>query len=706
MTSAGRVSRLGRRVRGGRSVVVHNFVAAEVIEVPTTTTAFANGMTNSILHSRAIAVDPISGDVTHLYYRNSDLQVVLSRQAGGTGSFVETVATSSIPNAGDDHCSIKAIYDDQGVLCIWLGSHSDSERYYELPVGVTLISEAMRVTPRVPGGASLESAATYHDPVRLNDNAIAVLWRTGGSGNGSNYLDIKRAGVWTRQPIVLDGISDNVSFYANTFGVEEATGRHPNRLYISFQCRPTTDAATAFGLWLIYTDSEGASGSWRKWKSGAVLATGARVSQLAGAEVENIPDAYTDPTFSFYYGLQGMTVTPDGCAVITMYYAPATPPAGSYGFSDYGTATGPATVWAWRCNPDASTVFKRAIRTFGEVNVIGLSRPTAVATDNNIYVFYSKQLSTDPAGSGRMCVVEAVGPSLSAANEQDVFGRNVFIDVKNADFVFDRNEWTRNRRLLWRGMKAGASGTTVSNSPFVAEITILSTAPTLKMPPEFFGSTVLDWVLDPDFASLDGSNNIQSCPDQSGNGSSRDLAQATSGDRPSVVVYDGHNAARCDGSNDFLAITAGLARTAPSTSNKFRLVGIFTMQAWVLGDRMCDVNGALIFQSPSGSGIRINHGTSVLSTTGLNAGLTRKVAALFTASTADQLQLADGAPTTGASAGSTITGTQVVIGAGNGGGLAAQIDVHYMFALRRDWTAFEQYQWNSYAKNRLPTQLV
>lgn len=693
MTLLGRGSRLGRGTRAGRRPPF--FVSAEAVDVPTPTNAYAHRATNSILHARPIAVNPVNDDVFQAYYKHPDLQVVVRKQIGGTGAFTETLATATICDATDDHCSLKMIVDDQQKLCIWLGSHSDQERYYELAAGSTVLSETQRVNPRVPGGGALEAFATYHDPVRLVDGAVAVLWRNGGSGNGNNYVDIKRAGTWVRKPIVLNGTTDNVSFYPNTFVCEGAASRHPNRLWIGFQCRPSTDPATAFGLWLIYSDDEGTT--WRAWSNGSLMPTGARLFQLGPALVENVPDAYTDPAYSYYYGLQGMCVGLDGCPVITMYYAPATPPAGNY-----GSPTGHVSVYGWRCDADAGSYIKQTLRTFTEPEIVGLSRPTPLVKGNILYVFFSNVLSD---GSSRMSAVAAYGPTLASPTTLAVFGRNFPIDAKDADFCFDRNTFAQGTGpLYWHYMKAGATGTTTSNSPVCALVTFPTAQPTIKAPPEIVGANALDWAFDPDDSIDDGTGHASQGDDSSGN--SRHRTQPTSASRPAILTgYDGHKALRYDGSNDWMSIPGGLSRPAPDASNKLRLWGIFTMRAWVSGDRMMDINGALIFQSPSGVTIRINHGTSSASATGLSAGLTRKVSALFTGSASDTLQVNDGTPGFGNS-GATITGTQVIFGAGNGGGLPAQIDEHYICAIRRDFTAWETWQINNYAKLRLPTYLV
>jgi hypothetical protein len=668
---------------GVTSAPVFIFTASEVLSIPQTTTAVANVDTNVTKTARPIATDMVNGHMYMGTYRNSDLQIVIAKQTGGTGAFVETVATSTIVDVSDNHCSLKLIVDDTGRLNVWLGSHSNQEKYWVAPSpGDALITDATLISPRVAGGAALEAQATYHDPVRLNDGAIGVTWRSGVSGNGDQYFDVKRAGTWVRKPRVLNGTSTGVDFYVDNLAIEEATSVHPNRIYMGFSCRPSQDPATAFGKWLIYSDDEG--DHWRAWKTGAILPAGAQIADLTDALVEAIPDAYTDANYSFFFGNQGLCVGLDGVPTLTAYYGPATAPVGLP--NGYGTPTGSLGIYAWRCNPATGTVVKQTLATcpgFG-TTTLGVSISTPVWKGSQLACFYSKRLASDAAGVGRMYCAKADGDSLANPTELEVFSRNYVQDVRDTTFCFDMAAWAQGSGALkWLFMKASNSGLQASNAPAVATVTFSTTQPVIKDPTEIanqiYGANALDWRLRSDSRTLDVSNNVQTGIDLSGN--TRNFGSASSSVRPSIVTVSGRDFWRFDGTDDQLILTGGLARPAPDATHQYYIWLVGANVTWTASDQIVNANGAVIYQSASGTNTRMNHGISGQSAAGMSLGTYRVVRALFTGSTSDTLQIDGGAVVTGTSSGTTISGTAVMIG-GAAGFAWSNVDIGEVFALR------------------------
>jgi hypothetical protein len=642
-------------------------------------TAYTIDDTNATITSRNVCTRQSDGTVAIVYYRNSDGAPTVAIQLNGVGQAVHYPGTIT-GNGGitDNHNSICCWWDARGFLNVILENHSAQECYW---VGTSTsdftMTNAGKVSPRVPGGGALEANSTYHDPHPFNDGRVALAWRTGGSGDGDLVIDLQAAdGSWTRQnTAALSGHVDTVSFYLNPIMVEKPGSLRPDRLWVVTQVREATGAATARGLWGMYSDDYGVS---FKARDGTALPSHPRLSDLGPALIENIPNATTDPNYSFYFGIQGSCVGTDGALYIAMYYGAATAPVSG----NYGTQTGDLTIYLWRATPDSAPYTKVAVKALPMGTCIGASRPTVIVKGGKALVFYSARYSTDPASSGKFYCSSCAATTLTGMTEQVIFGRNIVQNVYDSSFVFDRWALFFSDTVSAIYLATKVTGTPGSNpataGPGLLSLSFGAVAPVIRDLPEIAalpGSTVtLDYDYRGDGFVDDGTTHVSQLTDRSTN--ARHATQATSSKRGALVVnaLGVRSSALLDGVDDFFQYTRGATRAAPASAHYWALQ-VLAQRSWTTGDRLLDDCGSLEFQTTGTPTVRQNSGTSVNSDGQLTLNVFHKLLAVFTGSTADFVQVDRNNIVTGASAGNTVSGTNLTIGAGSGGSVPANIEL-------------------------------
>lgn len=680
-SAAAQVQLAGQAQRATFAAQVNNFpyvsiTLSEVIPFGSLNKGYAQEDTNAIIHSRCIATNLNNGDVAVAFYRNPDGQVVLAYQPGGVGPFQEIVATSAIVGASDDHRSMKIIWDDQDKLLVWLGTHSEQERYCRLDVSDLVITDAKIAagSPRVPGGGAIEASATYHDPKRLPDGTIALTWRAGGSGNGDQVLDTITAGVWTRRNAkVIDGEGVR-SPYCNDFICFQSNSPHPNRLVWTYQFRDGINEIDAHGLYGVYSDDLGVT--LKGIMTGATLTAHVKLADLGAAgTIEDIPPARTDPAYSYYFGLQGACGGDDGGVNVV---AVLTPTAANIG-TNYGTPTGPSVHYAWRVVPGSNVVKKIALKTFPfDGTVTGGSRPACIWRGNRLYCFYTAQYTSDAVGTGKLYCATADGPTLLNVQEQELFMRNGVNDLRSASFVYDATAWQGGagtlKQFWFKSSVNGASPTTAASNPALSTIAFAAVRPVLMTFSEVLG--VLRWEVDGDLYSADGSGNIQSATDVSGHVS---FAQATPANRPVPVPADlnGHTTWQMTGAT---WLTAAQTVAAPGTTPRF--FGLLVRQdspGWVSGNRLLDANGALLFQTGASPNLRMNHAVSSNTESHATVNAWHFLQVQFNNATTDYFKTGITGLVTGSNSGNVVTSTALTLGAAGGGVLPAKFKLACAF---------------------------
>lgn len=634
--------------------------------------------TNTTMQARSICSDVgrpgATGDKYIVAYRNADAQPVVWKQAGGAGAWVPTVGAVTHPSITDNHRSLKAIVDDTGRLCVWLGTHSEQEIYWEAPSpGDTSITDATLVSPRVPGGGALEALATYHDPVKLSDGAICVTWRTGGSGNGNQVCDVKRGGVWTRTNAkVFDG-NGTESGYFDRFVCEPSTGAHPNRLHWSFQIRASTNAADAHGFWWMYSDDEGVT--LKGGLTGTTLAAQPKQADLGPALVENIPAANTDPNYCFYFGGMGACVGLDGTLYRTAYYGPGTVSSGAY--LTNGSAL---TIYGWSCVPGAGAgnYTKAALKTFVDFGgaTVGVSLPVPVYRDGALEVYYSARYTADVApGTGSMYCTTARGTSMALPQESALAIRNWVNDCKSATFNYDASAFACGSgplQAFW--MKVGLNSSTPSNRPLLLTLTQSATQAVDMTFADALGTLDID--IDAAFVTDDGTGKASTITEQTGNVGA--ITQSTQSKRATISAAGGPNGkpmlSFVRANSQRYAWTR--SRVAPATT-PFTVVAVVRQptSGWSTGTRLWDINGAIIFDTGASPNLRQSHGTSSNQNAGLSTNTWGLVIETFTGSTSDELRVGRQTRSTGVSSGNTISGTTCALGSSTTDTVHATMDL-------------------------------
>lgn len=675
--------------------------------------AYAGDDVNTITYRKDPGVtDPATGDRYDAWYSNgSPARLVICKIDGTTGVRTQSVATGiNLPNSiADDHNTIHLGLIGSRLVVDFNG-HSNKTILGMAPTaGATLVDSTWLLSfpsggtpsaagPIVAGNTTIESASTYGALASEPGGDLFRMFRSGGSGNGDNYLyKCSAAAVaalgagasvaamqacWTQQAFVLNGNGSSgggCSFYYNDYIIEPSTGAHPGRHWLSFQARYGTNLNNSAGLWLIYSDASGADGTWKAWSDGSSIPSGAIDTQLTAAIVDaTILKASVDPQFSNYYGNQGMCVGLDGVPNIAMMYGLQTDGVSLDGFK----------IYAWRCKNGAVT--KRAMYA-PTASTTRMGRPKPVWLDDlqRLVVFFN-ETDTSIDGTGRMTYVTAKGDALSNVTKGTIEVINGVNDIQDAQFIYDQRRWSCGAGTLeafW--MKCGFAGTT---APAVTPERLAISFSSISMPSDYtyssvLGSSNVQYEFRGDQYVDDGSGKVQEILDLSGNVTG--IVQATSGLRPTFVpnALGVYPAWQFDGTDDF--ITWVKSRAAPSASTVLLVYALIKQTSFLAGDRLWDLNGAIVFQTGSSPNLRMSHGTSGNQSNLGTMNTWKRIILQYAGSTGttptdapsgDYIKIGSGAPVAGSTSNTTISGTSCTLGAQNGGGLPAAFQLAHFVA--------------------------
>lgn len=637
-----------------------------VVDFGGTNLAFANDDTNVVAGSQGVTTDPVSGDVYVVYYRSTGGVLCVAKQTGGVGAFVITVSTATVVGLTDNHLYIACCVDSTGRLNIAWGMHSDQMNYWRAPnPGDTLVTDATKLvspvgagpgpgTGLVTGNTASEAAATYPFFLTYTDGQVAFLWRTGGSSLGNQALyNINGTTITSVSLNFLEGVSSGASFYLNTPCCEPANSAHPNRLWISFQIRDTTDPLTAHDLWVIYSDDRGVT--WNSF-NGTPMTLPMTPSNIGAALAYSIPSGTQN-----YNPAQAMAVELDGTPIVVEYHGG--PPL--------------AQLYAHRCKPDGTVITAQISNWQVSDNYDFISQPTAVTQDGQIIAFFGARTTNDNVG--KITAIVASGAAFEDTYQQTVVFVNGFNSSKQSPIPFNYQAWQKSKRLQLLHIRTGLSGTTAPNGPFLLDTTIsLAGPPAVETPQQTLGSLAY-W--------HDAINYVPGTwPDLSGN--ARDATNPTPANQPSFNAnqINGLPSVHGDGSNDALSITCPLV--APGTTPFFRCM-IVRVNTWTLNRQLTNGGVGSIILNPSSPTLRLNNGVANLSINpGANA-VWRMVFWLEQNTTADYFQVGE-ARASGVSPGNGVSGTTFLFGTSLAGANACDGDIAEQWAYQGTAPTFDQ----------------
>ncbi len=634
---------------------------------------FAIDVTNAISYAQTVATDPNDPLVVYVcWYNASAGQICVAKSTTGpTGDFATTVGTAdTTPAITDSHRTISAFVDSTSRLNVSWRMHGEPMTYWRAPSpGDTLITDLTKIFPLVVANTAAEGAATYPQNAPFTNGDVLFTWRTGGSGNGLQYLYLVSGTTITSISAPWLEDDGDISFYLNTLCIEGADSAVPDRIWVSVQVRDTNVETTAHDLYCFYCDKANlVAGGWKAF-DGSALTVPILVSGLAAALVDPIPIGT-----EHYYGFQGMAVGLDGKPSIVMWY-------GTTGVDWY--------MWGYRYT--GSTWTKKKLYDI-PADIVLLARPKCVWKGNRLVALFSEATTSGGSNLGKARFATAVGDTLADVAVGDIFVRNGINNVGNSSLNHDQLHWRDHMAesetgplIYWQ--RTDPIVNPGSNGPLLLQTAFVSIQPVLRDPVEIFGANALDFYYRMhDSAVDDGSGKAVTLNDLSGN--ARHVTQSTPGSRGTITpgALNGRTSLILDGVDDFYNLT--LSRPAPSGAAPYFVYWVGRQKLWTSGDRLFDFNGATLFQTGSSPGVRINHGTtigaSITNWTISGTPIFRRGKALFTgaaAGTADYVQIG-GTGVTGF-CGSTISNTNVTLGALAGGaGLWANWEPLEIFGYR------------------------
>jgi len=582
----------GRTLVGGNTRLVPTgrpfplFVYGSLLDVcQGTNLAFANDVPNVINYAQGVTTDPVSGDVYVVYYRSTGGLICVAKQTAGVGAFVTTVGTATAVGLTDEHVMIACAVDSTGRLIVAWGMHSDQMNFWRAPnPGDTLITDATKLvsptgagpgpgTGLVTGNTAAEANATYPFFLTYSDGQIAFLWRTGGSSLGNQALyNINGTTITSVSLNFLLGVPTGASFYLNTPVLEPANGAHPDRLWLSFQIRDAVSPSTAHDLWVIYSDDRGVT--WHSF-NGTAMTLPMDPTNIGAALAYAIPSG----TLS-YDPIQGMAVELDGTPIVVEYHGT--------------TVSTFAQLYAHRCKADGTVITAQISNWQVSDNYDFISRPTAVARQGQIIAFFGARTTVD--NIGKITALVASGAAFEETYQQTVVFVNGWNNSKQASVPFNFQAWQKSKKLQLLHIRAGTSGTTVANGPYLLDTTISEAGPPAVQTPLQIAGALTYWH---DAVNYTAGN----WPDLSGNGIAG--IQATASKQPSfnAAQINGLPSVHADGVDDDLVLTVPLV--PPGTTPFFRFV-IARLNTYTLNRQMIGQGVGALILNPSSPTIRLN----------------------------------------------------------------------------------------------------